>query len=96
VYTDPPCEVCNDRPSIGVAAIPGMPVSVAWCRECLTAGAIPWWALVANTSLIGGRQHAAPWWAAVIEATCRHLGRTVEELDREVAENITRMAAEGY
>jgi hypothetical protein len=85
------CEVCNERPAVGVASIPGMPMSIAWCRECLASGAIPWWAAIAETACIGGLAHAADWWLDIVDATCRHLGRTRDELDAAVTAAINEM-----
>lgn len=86
------CEVCDHAPAVGVAAIPGMPISVGYCRACLQANAHPWWALVANTAAIGGLVHAAGWWVAMVDATCARLGRSRTEFDGDVAKAI---AAEG-
>lgn len=88
------CDVCNDEPGVGVAAIPGIPVSVAYGRRCLDANAHPWWAVVANTAAIGGLGEAAPWWVQMVEDTMRHLGKTREDLDREVGEVLARETAE--
>lgn len=38
------CGVCNDEsgePFVGVAAVPGAPFSVGWCRGCLVHHAVP-------------------------------------------------------
>lgn len=40
------CEVCQGAtgaPVLGVASVPGAPVSIAWCQACVTAGAVPSW-----------------------------------------------------
>jgi hypothetical protein len=40
------CEVCNDEAKseeVGVAAIPGVPCSISWCRSCLEHEAFPSW-----------------------------------------------------
>lgn len=37
------CEVCNSEPAVGVAAVPGAPLSLAWGRNCLEHGATPLW-----------------------------------------------------
>jgi len=43
--TDNRCDICNgeskDSKFVGVAAVPGAPVSVAWCQNCLQVGAVP-------------------------------------------------------
>jgi hypothetical protein len=38
------CDVCNGESGgefVGVAAIPGAPISIAWCRTCLAQNAVP-------------------------------------------------------
>jgi hypothetical protein len=86
------CNCCDDRQAIGVAAIPGIPMSVAWCYPCLQSGAIPYWAAVANTSLIGGIEAAAEWWKDLIEDTLAWHKKTLEEFNADVAEEIKREA----
>jgi hypothetical protein len=80
------CEVCRDEPAAGVAAAPGVPISVAYGRGCLDANAHPWWVIVGNTAAIGGLDHAAPWWVQMVDDTIRHLGRTLVDLAAAVAD----------
>lgn len=38
------CDICNNESGgtfVGVAAVPGAPVSVAWCSECLKRDCAP-------------------------------------------------------
>jgi hypothetical protein len=40
----PQCQVCGDESEsefVGVAAVPGAPLSVGWCKNCLDNHAIP-------------------------------------------------------
>lgn len=61
------------------------------------------WAVVANTAMIGGLEHAADWWRdGVVMPTLTHLGVTVEEftaqVNKTIAEEIKlaeRASAEG-
>lgn len=87
----PVCEVCNKNQAVGVCCVPGVPISCAYCKECLEANAHPWWVLLANTVCIGGLINAAPWWKKMVEDTCRHLGRTKEEFNQEVQKEIDNM-----
>jgi hypothetical protein len=80
------CEVCDDEPAVGVAAVPGVSISVAYGRRCLDANAHPWWVIVGNTAAIGGLDQAAAWWVRMVEATMRLLGKTRADLDRDVAD----------
>jgi hypothetical protein len=38
------CDVCNNESGgafVGVAAVPGAPMSIAWCSECLSRNSAP-------------------------------------------------------
>jgi len=40
------CDVCNGESGgsfVGVASVPGAPVSIAWCSECLKRDTAPSW-----------------------------------------------------
>lgn len=81
------CEVCDEREAIGVAAVPGVPYSAAFCQECLTAGALPYWIAVSNTALAGGDLGLAgtvDWWQEVVGDTLKWLGKTREQFDIDV------------
>lgn len=82
----PSCEVCNDPtdPYVGVASIPGIPMSVAWGRRCLDAGVIPLWVAVTNTALVGGYDHSAEWWTDLVDITLEYFGKDREWFDAEV------------
>jgi hypothetical protein len=85
------CEVCGLRPSVGVACVPGVPYSAAYCRECLAVNAHPWGILIANTACLDGLEHAASWWVEMVDDTCKHLGRTRETFELEVKAAIADM-----
>lgn len=78
------CEVCNDEPAIGVYSVPGVPMSCAYGEKCIKAEAHPWNVLVANVSCIGDLSKAAPWVVEMVDATCKHLGKTREQFDTDV------------
>jgi hypothetical protein len=80
------CDVCEgEKTDGGVRAVPGIPVSVFYCVDCLEGGRThPWWALIATTALVGGLEHAAPWWCQTVEEQVPLLGRTMEEFEAEV------------
>jgi hypothetical protein len=79
------CETCEDRNAIGVAAVPGIPYSAAYCAPCIKANAHPWWLMVGNTADMGGLEDSADWWVEMVEDTCRHLGRPMSEFNSAVA-----------
>jgi hypothetical protein len=39
------CQVCLDetQPGVGIAAVPGVPLSLVWCARCLSVPAVPLW-----------------------------------------------------
>lgn len=82
------CDVCRDEPMVGVAVVPGMPVSVAYGRRCLDANAHPYGLVVANTAMVGGYDHAAAWWQQIVDDTLTHLGKDRAEFDQAVAAEI--------
>lgn len=59
------CQCCGAEPAVGVAAIPGMPTSIAWGRECLRRGAVPLWAADLTVSEVCNP--AAPSWSDVAD-----------------------------
>lgn len=82
------CDVCDDEPVVGVFAVPGVPCSIAYGQRCLDANAHEWGLLVANTSICGGLDQMAGWWKQMVEDTCKHLGKTREQFDADVAQAI--------
>lgn len=58
------CDVCErpDEKVVGVAAVPGVPMSLAYCETCLRNHAWgPLWLAENNAEMIGGMEHAADW-----------------------------------
>lgn len=89
------CEVCGNEPAVGVAAVPGVPYSAAYGRECLHANAHPYGILIANTAMIvwgyvdgdvdDPLANTADWWQQMVRDTLRHLDLSEEDFRREVA-----------
>ena len=88
------CEICKDEPAVGVVCVPSVPYSAAYGQKCLDANAHPWFILVANTACIGGLDKAAEFWKEMVECTCKHLGKTIEEFNLAVAESVKTL--DGY
>lgn len=88
------CDVCKAEPSVTVCCIPGVPISMAYGLLCLKANAHPWGILVANTVCAGGYDQTADWWKQMIDDTCAHLGKTLDEFKAEVTQGIADMALE--
>ncbi len=81
------CDVCQGEPAVGVAGVPGLPISVAYGKACLAANAHPYGLLVANTALLGDYAHSADWWQEMVNATLAHLDKTRDQFDADVAES---------
>jgi hypothetical protein len=68
-------------------------MSSAYCVECLQAGAVPYWAAVANTAACGGWEGVHEVWKEIVEATLKHLGKTSEQFLDDVEKDIREMDA---
>lgn len=86
------CDVCGKEPAVGVAAVPGVPVSMAYGGNCLAAGAHPYWVLVANTALCGGYDRTVEEWRGMVDDTLAHLEITREKFDADVSQSIEDLA----
>jgi len=60
-FTQGICDVCDRDREIGVASLPFAPMSVAFCRECLTQRAYPLWSLLGLIDMCGGPDEVAAW-----------------------------------
>lgn len=83
------CDVCGNGPSIGVGAMPGIPASFAYCKECIQANAHPYAIVVAYTAMLTQEPQAslsdtAPWWQQLVADTLARLGKTRAEFDAAV------------
>lgn len=78
------CDVCDAEPAVGVGCPPMVAMSVAYCAKCLAANAHPWSILVANTAICGGLEQTNDAWRWMVESTCKHLGRSLEEFNAAV------------
>lgn len=88
------CQCCENEPAVGVASIPGVPMSIAWGRKCLDAMVVPYWVAVANTAQIGGWQEAAEWWKQTVADTLAYFGKTMDEYLADVTADIAHMEEE--
>lgn len=85
------CECCKLEPSIGVACIPGMPISIAWGKKCLEAQIIPYWAAVANTAMCGGLAETGDGWQELVFATLEYFKTDYMTFSLDVAWDIQEM-----
>lgn len=85
------CNVCNKNKAIGVAAVPGVPMSVAYCKGCLEANSHPMYVLIANTACVGGLEMANEGWKQMVVDSLKHQGRTLGWFNGQVRESIKSM-----
>lgn len=85
------CEVCDKNESVGVACVPGIPYSAAYCIECLKANAHPWHILVAQAACVGGMEFLHEDFIQMIECTCKHLDKTLDQFKKEVQISINEL-----
>lgn len=88
------CQVCESEPAIGVASVPGVPISMAYGRKCLEANAHPYEIVVINTAMLGGLDQAAPWWDQLVTDTLEHLEIPRSTFDSDVAGAVARIEAD--
>lgn len=79
------CEACNKNEAIGVACVPMVPCSVAYCRECLQVNSHPMPTLIANTICIGGLDYANEDWKQMVKDSLKHQNKTIEWFNEQVA-----------
>jgi hypothetical protein len=81
-----PCDCCGNagQEIAGVAAIPGVPMSILWCVECVRAQVIPYPILVSQVALAGGYDQCHEGYQALADATLAYFSKTREEFDADV------------
>ena len=88
------CDVCNKNEALGVACIPYVPISVAFCQECLNANSYPLSILIANTACCNGIENCNEDWKNMIYDSLRHQNKTIEWFNEEVAKSIKEFPIE--
>lgn len=80
------CDVCRREPVIAVGASTCGPVSFAYCRSCLRAGAEPYGTVVAYfaSGRIFGRADLAESYHPVLDATLAVAGKSEEQFWNDV------------
>jgi hypothetical protein len=79
------CDVCDNEPAVRAAAVPGVPVTVAYGERCLEANVHPYRVLVAATADMGGLINTAHWWRDMVNRTCQYLKVPMERFKMDVA-----------
>lgn len=82
------CESCNKNEAMGVACVPGVPCSAAYCYECLGANSHPMHILIANTACCEGLEHCNEGWKRMVNDSLKHQGKTIEWFNKEVKESM--------
>lgn len=92
------CECCNKKKEIlvGVASIPFVPISIAWCSECLQSGAIPYWACVANTAACGGLEPTNEEWQGLVELSLKYHNKSLKDFNDDVNKAIKELEEHGH
>lgn len=88
------CDVCHEHKAIGVAAVPGIPCSVAYCKHCLDANSHPMHLLVVATALMGGLEYGAIWWQAMVQDSIKDQDVTLEWFNNQVKDEMLDIANE--
>ena len=81
------CEVCKGgfkESDVVVCTVPMVPYSARTCRDCLKAGAIPYWIATANTDIAGGWDNCIDEWKDVVNDTLKHLNIPMEQFLKDV------------
>lgn len=97
---DQTCEVCDGGSKglyAGVACIPGVPISVAWCLSCVERSAVPLFVVEVNAWSMGfAADRAEPWfleqtlWVDGKYVTVREwMAALTEEQKLEIGKNCT-------
>jgi hypothetical protein len=82
------CEACNKNEAIGVASVPGVPYSAAYCKECLKNNNHPMFILIANTACCDGIDNCSDWWKEMVSSSLKVQNKTLDWFNQEVAKSI--------
>lgn len=89
---DGQCSVCGKTGEVFVCCSTCGAMSLAYCKECLDAGAEPWNDLVAYVSLAGRYpDDINETYRKIVRDTCMRLSRTEEEFAAAVDKSIVEM-----
>lgn len=85
------CETCNKNEAIGVCSIPYLPISCAYCVECLNANAHPYHYMVAGTAIAGGYDDLNAGFKQMVNCTLEHLDKKRTDFNKEVLDYIQNL-----
>ena len=85
------CEVCGKETQVVTAAASMGPMSLSYCKDCLNAGAEPYWVILAHVSSAGyWPEDIKPEKQECIRKMLAYLGKTEEEFAKDVAVQIEK------
>lgn len=85
----PTCEICKEEPGVVVNSMPGIPMSISRGENCIKNDlSYPYWALVAETSITGGMEHADQWWHEEVEYHLPFFKKSMSEFQSDVNKSI--------
>lgn len=85
------CDVCHERPSIGVASSPLAATTLAYCQRCLDEKREPYGYLVLAMMCCPGGE-VAEWMEEYIHPTLKAAGKTREDLLEDAREAMKEFA----
>ena len=88
---EPTCDACKTNKAIGVAAVPGVPMSVPYCAKCLRSNNHPMYILIANTVCASGLGNTLSEWQQMVMDSLKHQDKTLEWFNEQVEEGIKSM-----
>ncbi len=88
------CDACGKEKSkddLSVCCVPAMPVSAAYCLDCLKINNHPISLLIINTALIGGLDQGAEFWKDMVMSSLKAQDKTLEWFNEEVKKDMERL-----
>jgi hypothetical protein len=85
------CECCQKEPAIGVACIPGIAISIAWCMHCIEAEVVPYNIAVFNTAMNDGLENSADWWKEIVNKTMKYFNISNEQFNNDLEQEISHL-----
>lgn len=85
------CDCCEQEPAVGVAAVPFVPLSIAWGRKCLEAHVVPYDIAVTLCAMIGGPGEGVEEWRGYVERTLAYFEKSTEQFAVDVQDQMEEM-----
>ncbi|MFA5377486.1 MAG: hypothetical protein WC455_17175 [Dehalococcoidia bacterium] len=82
------CDACGERPAVGVAGVPMVPMSGAYCLTCLQTNNHPMYVLIANTICCDGLENCRKEWVDMVLCSLGAQRKTLDWFNAEVQKGI--------